>query len=480
MKKTFATITLIITTGFGLFAQDQKVFQINYQSIMNDSAGSAEEGNITISVNKEVFRLTNGGNTQVEIYDKKNLSSYLLDPEEKNYYLLYTDNEGEINYESIPLTYITGEEKTIAGYRCKLAEISVPTEMAESEGFESIKIWYSEELPKIYWSQFNYLQVLPGAPLSVTYGGSGFEAKSVETKILSNNLFSLPTDYTLQEVEEDNEVIEETADDAVEASLEAEMAADSAAEDNYAEEDLMIAEDRFTYRDSETELKGIKDENGNNLTQAIYTEIGFFNGGIAIVINSKGQYGSINTMGKTIIPCTYEFINYDELSQQYIFATKETYGLLNSDGSIYIPSKYSSLSFQVNGLIEFLADGKWGLMDGSEKVVVPASYENIFQRNNTHFIASVADKYQLHNLKTNQAIGQTYSFMVLPSEGETFLVYENEKYGYMNEQGKITIPMKFSYATPFSNGIAMVAEDETLENTYYINTKGLKVADPAE
>ncbi|MNR58491.1 hypothetical protein D3C85_1795060 [compost metagenome] len=66
--------------------------------------------------------------------------------------------------------------------------------------------------------------------------------------------------------------------------------------------------------------------------------------------------------------------------------------------------------------------------------------------------------------------------MALPDEGTTFLAMKNGKYGFIDDKGKTTIPFKFTTAIAFSDGVAIVSEDEAGEDFNYINTKGEKIA----
>ena len=61
-------------------------------------------------------------------------------------------------------------------------------------------------------------------------------------------------------------------------------------------------------------------------------------------------------------------------------------------------------------------------------------------------------------------------------------VSKRDKYGYMNSQGKIVIPMKYDYATPFINGTASVGIYKEIKGKkkriyYMINKEGNKISD---
>ena len=57
---------------------------------------------------------------------------------------------------------------------------------------------------------------------------------------------------------------------------------------------------------------------------------------------------------------------------------------------------------------------------------------------------------------------------------QLFLVENTGKYGYIDSTGNIAIPLTFDYALPFSEGIAMVEENDL---AFAINSNGTKVKD---
>ncbi|MET4081733.1 GLPGLI family protein [Pedobacter sp. UYP30] len=88
---------------------------------------------------------------------------------------------------------------TVAGYFCKKAVFSMDDYPAQE-----ITVWYSPQLPPMYWGKYTYLQKLPGCALSIFSKQQklmvGIEAKIVEKLTVANTLFSVPTDYEKEDV----------------------------------------------------------------------------------------------------------------------------------------------------------------------------------------------------------------------------------------------------------------------------------------
>lgn len=60
-----------------------------------------------------------------------------------------------------------------------------------------------------------------------------------------------------------------------------------------------------------------------------------------------------------------------------------------------------------------------------------------------------------------------------PDKGELFLIKENDKYGYINDEGNIAIKPMYEYATSFKDGYALASKAS--ENKYYVINKDNEV-----
>jgi len=90
---------------------------------------------------------------------------------------------------------VPNKTKTIAGYQCKLAQVKIND---TEGGFENdtLDIWYTEELPRVYWEGFDELRQIPGATLQITTPtGIEMVAQSVVKSELNDNDFIIPKQY---------------------------------------------------------------------------------------------------------------------------------------------------------------------------------------------------------------------------------------------------------------------------------------------
>ncbi|MDN3692857.1 SEL1-like repeat protein [Chryseobacterium tructae] len=133
-------------------------------------------------------------------------------------------------------------------------------------------------------------------------------------------------------------------------------------------------------------LWGLKDKKGNIITPAVYDEIfAFTEEGIAVV-QKNGKYGYLRNDGKVLIECIYEEV-YDAL-----FIDGKSYGIIEIDhlsglisiatGEIVIPCEYEELEMLRHVyLFNAKKDGKYHLIDVSNKQIIAKSFDEPFEFN---------------------------------------------------------------------------------------------------
>lgn len=447
MKKITLFITAVVLTCTSAWAQSQKLFRIDYRvSTESDATATDITGNplMTAWVNKEYFRIDNAALSGVIYITHKNEnSSFALIPDSEEYVINDTDSEEE--EVTLPIELVAGKQKKIAGYNCKLAQVKVDYGTEDNEQ-ALIEIWYTEDIPSLYWGEFMFFKQLKGAVLSLTVGGNGFVAEKVQNETLDNGYFEVPESYT-----------EMTGEDLDAANTQ-------------------LAEDRFLYSDESAALFGMKDESDNIIIDPLYTYIGIFTeDNVALAIDKNDKYGAIDKNGRVLIPFKYEYLSYDENTQQYLYGQAEKYGLLHKDGKIFIPAKYDMISFFNHGMAIVTIGEKSGLIDQNQKIIVPVEYALIFDYNKTNFATIVDEEYVLYNIAQKKKIGEGFEFLSLSTDSNLILAQKGGKYGYVDENGKTIIPFKFTFANTFSDNMAAVAEDADALEIYYIDSKGQRI-----
>lgn len=449
MNKLIVTFTAICLTNLSTFAQSAKFFQIDYGYIREDyTDDQMDDTQLKAWVNADYTRIAYTKDEEyIEITDKRKHLTYLVGPQAKEY-LVLSENIEDDNID-IPIDYIQGQEKTIFGYSCKLANITIDN----GDNTESnIEIWYTTQIPNLFWADFSFLKMLPGAPLSITVSGNGFIAKNITSEELPISKFEIPADYTQ---------IDTTATSSEEGSADG-------------NEKTMVSDDRYTYSNDGENLYGLQDEQGNIILEPKYAHISEFGGEVSIVIDTAENYGAIDRDGNEVIPLKYGFLNVSVEGDKIQYFENGKFGLLHGNGELFIEANYDILSFPLGGIIQFATDDKSGFMNEKGEIIIPAQYDFVMEYNKDYFITLDGETYTLHSMRDNKNLAMGYEYLSLPVDGNIFVAKKNDKYGYIDSLGKIEIPFKYTYAMPFDNGSAIVSEDENYENYYYINTEGEK------
>src|SRR5690606_28458334 len=159
------------------------------------------------------------------------------------------------NDADLPIEYIDGQEKIIAGYRCELAK--VPSKNEDNDAM--IEVWYAKEIPNIYWADLNFLRALPGAALSIIVKGNGYVAKDIETMQLPISDFEIPEYFkdltTIENLEEQQPEYYDTN---------------------------RVAEDRIIYANETEDRYGLKDDEGNIIIEPKFNNIAEFVGEFSV------------------------------------------------------------------------------------------------------------------------------------------------------------------------------------------------------
>lgn len=421
-------------------------------------------------VNKDFIRVeTNSLYETTQITDKNSDESYILYPSMKQYTatsdasdkIIIDDSNEELvasTAADFPIEFVEGEQKKILGYTCKLARILI----SQEGDAQAIEIWYTEQIPSLYWGEYAYLKQLPGAALSIGTSGIGIAASEIKAENLKKSLFELPADYQeIAEFEEDTE-----------------LDTDDLANEEEVLEEYAVAENIIVYADSITQLYGLKDATGQIITAPIFSNVSEYHSDHAIAADESYKYSVIDQKGKPQFPFTYDFLSYDQSNNTYLFYQDGKYGVLDNSYKITIPAKFDLLAFNVAGFSIFQQNERYGIVDEKGNEIIPATYSYIAENSKNNFIEVLDEMYTLYSIASNKKVSDTYNYMTYAGEDEIFLASKNDKYGYIDHTGKVIIPFKYMYATAFTDGQATVSLEG--DSHYMTIDKTGKVIETAE
>lgn len=254
---------------------------------------------------------------------------------------------------------LTEETSNIAGFKCKKALLGVTV----GEVTQDITIWYTEDLPKLFWGEYSYLEDVPGMALQIstnTNGMSvGIKAGSLKEELVDDTLFTVPADYTIEEGFAYSGTDDEASTDTA-LSVEAETV-----------EDYDLAEG-YSWTD-DGELWGVDDAEGNVIVEPRYQDRYGYVAGLAPV-SRDGKYGVINKIGRELVPMQYEdaFI----ASERSIWVKKDgLYRLIDTANNVILEPIYQTGSLFAEGLAYAREGEKYGFVNENGKVIIPFVYD---------------------------------------------------------------------------------------------------------
>lgn len=226
---------------------------------------------------------------------------------------------------------------------------------------------------------------------------------------------------------------------------------------------------------------GFIDKKGSVIVPIIYDDVELFENGVSIVKNDS-KYGLIDLKGKVVIPVKYDILKRsDQLDESYSESLKKQvriiakynfeYELFDCFGNCIIQKdKYSSMEFCVSGLIKVsntkeVLSGPYGDYDDNPsydnfryekqysfgyinpygKVIVPVEYFGVSGEKNgiiSNFINCY--NYGVYDVNLNEiVIPIVYKSIQILGDGLLKVQNGNDKYGYIDLNNKIVIPIMF-------------------------------------
>lgn len=197
---------------------------------------------------------------------------------------------------------------------------------------------------------------------------------------------------------------------------------------------------------------GFINKMGSVIIPIIYDEVNAFRGGVSVVKIEK-KLGVINKTGKQILPIEFDDMNLPATSTdtKIILALKEgMYFYFTLKGKQLTRVQSKSAGVFSYGRAYIIRDDKYGFINSSGEVVIPAAYDWA-ENFNMYGSARVSQKNKFGLIDTS-------GNLLLPCEYDRIegisdslmMVVLKKKFGFANLQGKLAIPLKFDYTSLLS------------------------------
>lgn len=207
-----------------------------------------------------------------------------------------------------------------------------------------------------------------------------------------------------------------------------------------------------------------------------------------IYIVRNGLTGLISgSTFETIIPCMYEYLSPIKTSKAFYKANGK-WGIIDTsnktiqlaiydnveiDGSTLSEQKMPSMAFQSNMYVR--NNGKVGMLKANGEDFIPVKYDSLGLYSDNMLVAKVGDKYGFLNEEGKESVPFVYSQAHNYSEGLAAVVNENGKYLFIDKLGNVAIkPKEYDRVDDFQNGTCKVYRKDKV---WEINREGKKVKD---
>lgn len=198
-------------------------------------------------------------------------------------------------------------------------------------------------------------------------------------------------------------------------------------------------------------------------------------------IKQGGKWGYLDTTGDTVIKPRFgaarDFADgLAVVRRQHL----PGFGFINRKGKYAIKPNHESVGSFSDGVAPVKIDGKWGYMDKSENVVLPAIYQwaTTFSEGLALVSRRLTRGERLRYIDRNGRIAikvnTKLQWPALFSDGMA-AVNLRGKWGYINSRGTMKIKPRFLEAEPFRHGIALVRD---ADGARYIDKHGKVVIAP--
>lgn len=208
-------------------------------------------------------------------------------------------------------------------------------------------------------------------------------------------------------------------------------------------------------------LWGYINAKGKFILPPVYDYAGDFQENGLAIVNSKGKSGVINYNGYFIVKPIYDAMN-PFAEGRAVVKDQQGFKVIDERGKEVTAKAYSDINDYREGRALF-ADTTvsggclYGYLNKRGKEVLPAAYEEAADFVNGKAIVKMkGGPYALINLTGKVLCTYPYPYVGSYNEGLLSFQKSGTKFGYVDEQGTITIEPRFQGAQPFREGRAIV------------------------
>jgi len=202
-----------------------------------------------------------------------------------------------------------------------------------------------------------------------------------------------------------------------------------------------------------------------------YEVAGLFKSAVAPA-KLNGLWGLIDTAGKWLVSPQYKEIG--RLSEGAMAVEKKgKFAFINASldfaGKELTKFKYDKAHYFSDGLAGVKIGDKWGFIDKSGILKIPASYKNIRNFNRGFAPVQINNKWGYINKQGKWLVKPIYNAAYSFTDDNLAVVVTKNKRGFINTRGRFVIKPSYRRVQRFSEGIATVSKQKN--SWFFINKR---------
>lgn len=230
------------------------------------------------------------------------------------------------------------------------------------------------------------------------------------------------------------------------------------------------------------EKSGVIDSNFKVIVPCNYESIQFDLTGF-LVFKKDGLWGMMDTAMNIKIPAKYQQFNgfrqmmYRVDPNPYSMVMRDSlYGYIDKNGREAIPCRFKQLGYEIHyNRVWFKEREKYGFVDTTGKVVIPAIYDRVFDFGSEATAVQKGDKWALIDKKGKLITDFIYDMIVGHTwyDGQYIVVYCKDKCGVIDNKGNEILPCEYEAISNFSQATGFKPQFQVTKNgsTYWESTK---------
>lgn len=180
----------------------------------------------------------------------------------------------------------------------------------------------------------------------------------------------------------------------------------------------------------------------------------------------------VGTMPAGASAATIEKVVDFSLDYQHIYSYSEglamveqdgKFGYIDTTGKLVIPAKYGIADYFYGGYASVCLGDKWGVIDKTGKAVIPIRYDFAAMQNGYARVENNGE-YSILDANGNVIIPEgVYDHIGGVVDGLISVQkngVDSYKHGFIDTTGKVVVPLQYDYAYEFINGYSMVRLDD--------------------